>query len=114
MPAVRSARLTSGSIRTTASFMLPRSTGCAAPPKPEKPEVEAVAAADDANRCAEVDLSMAGRVSQGSEQLPSRPDPAHAVLCGRIAARKAVLVANPSPNPLCRMPLLDRSRLVGV
>ena len=98
-----------------ASFMLSRSTDCAAPPKKEKPEVRRSLAADDANRCAEVDLSMAGWVSQGSEHLPSPgPAPAHALLCGRIAARKAVLVANPSPNPLCRMPLLDRSRLVGV
>jgi hypothetical protein len=72
-------------------------------------------AADDANRGAEVDLDMAGRVGQWNEGLPPpRPDPAHIVLHRRVAAGKAMLVAKPPPNSLRRMPLLDRRRLVGV
>ena len=62
-----------------------------------------------ADRLAEVHLRMAGRMRQRHERLPpSRPADPHIVLHHRVAAGKAVLVAQPLEDPLRRMPLLHR------
>ena len=72
-------------------------------------------AADDTNAFAEVDLRMARRMGQRHEDLarPGAGDP-NVILHDRIAASVAVFDPQPFENPLRRMPLLRRRRLVGL
>src|SRR3984893_5485217 len=71
-------------------------------------------AADDTNAFAEVDLRMARRMGQRHEDLarPAAGDP-NVILHYGITAAKAVLDPQPFENPLRRVPLLRRRRLIG-
>ena len=71
-------------------------------------------AADDRDAFAEIDLRVARRMRERHEHFP-RPGArqSHIVLHDCLAARKSVLVPQPFENPLGRMPLLGRRRLVG-
>ena len=71
-------------------------------------------AADDADAFAEIDLRMARRMGQRHEDLarPGAGDP-NVILHDRIAASVAVFEPQPVENPLRRMPLLRRRRLIG-
>jgi hypothetical protein len=71
-------------------------------------------AADDADAFAEIDLRMARRMGQRHEGLarPAAGDP-NVILHYGIAASVAVFEPQPFENPLRRMPLLRRRRLVG-
>src|SRR5262245_1321834 len=73
----------------------------------------ALYATDDADRFAEVGLRMSRRMHQRNEHLLSPLTPAgHVILHNRDATRKAVFVPKPLENPLRRVLLLLRSRLV--
>jgi hypothetical protein len=71
-------------------------------------------AADDADAFAEIDLRMARRMGQRHEGLarPGAGDP-NVILHDRIAASVALFDPQPFENPLRRMPLLRRRRLIG-
>src|ERR1700730_8030283 len=71
-------------------------------------------AADDADAFAEIDLRVAGRMDERDEDLArsGAGDP-YVILHDRIAASVAVFDPQPFENPLRRMPLLRRRRLVG-
>src|ERR1700730_5924705 len=71
-------------------------------------------AADDADAFAEVDLRMARRMGERHENLArSGVGVPNVILHDRIAAGVAVFDPQPFENPLGRMPLLRRRRLVG-
>ena len=72
-------------------------------------------AADDADAFAEIDLGMAGRMGERDENLarPGAGDP-HVILHDRIAAGKPAFDPQPFENPLRRVPLLRRRRLIGL
>jgi hypothetical protein len=72
-------------------------------------------AADDADAFAEIDLGMAGPMRKRDEKL-ARPGvrQADVILHDHIAASKAVFDPQPFENPLRRMPLFGRRRLVGL
>ena len=80
--------------------------------KSEKVDL-ALDATDDADGFTKVGLSMPRRMHQRYEHL-LRPLPPtrHVILHNRDAACEAVLVPKPLKDPLRRMPLLLRSRLV--
>jgi hypothetical protein len=70
--------------------------------------------ADDRDRLAKVDLCMPRRVRQRHEGLaPAGPAQPHMVLHHRVAARIAMLVAQPLKDPLGRVLLLARRLAVG-
>ena len=72
-------------------------------------------AADDADAFAEIDLRVARRMGERDEDLArsGAGDP-HVILHHRVAAGIAMLDPQPFENPLRRMPLLGRRRLVGL
>src|ERR1700746_556788 len=72
-------------------------------------------AANAADTVAEIDLGMTRRMDERHEHLarPHTRQP-HVVFYDRIAARKAVFDPQPLENPLCRMLLLRRRRLIGL
>src|SRR4029453_19020845 len=70
-------------------------------------------AANDADTFAEIDFGMSRRMRKRNDPLPRlRARQPHVVFYDRIAARKAVFDPQPLENPLCRMPLLRRRRLI--
>ena len=71
-------------------------------------------AADDADAFAEIDLRVAGRMGERDEDLArsGAGDP-HVILHHRVAAGVAMFDPQPFENPLGRMPLLRRRRLVS-
>src|SRR5918994_4964038 len=73
----------------------------------------ALDATDDSDGFTKVCLGLPRRMHQRHEHLSSPLPPAsHIVLHDREAARKAIFVPKPLENPLRRMLLLLRSRLV--
>src|SRR5664279_3478138 len=73
----------------------------------------ALNATDDADGFTKVGLSMPRRMHQRHEHLLRPLPPAgHIILHNRDAARKPILIAEPLEDPLRRMLLLLRSRLV--
>jgi len=72
-------------------------------------------AADHRDRLAKIHLAMPGRMRQRHERLaaprPAKPD---IILHHRVAAAKAMLVAQPLEDPLRRVPLLHRPRPIGL
>src|ERR1700730_2773000 len=72
-------------------------------------------AADHADAFAEIDLRMARRMGERDEDLArsSAHDP-HVILHYGVTAGKVVFETQPFENPLRRMPLLRRRRLVGL
>ena len=72
-------------------------------------------AADDADAFAKIDLRVTRRMSERHEDLArARARQPHIILHHRVAAGEAVLIPQPFENPLRRMPLLRRRRLVGL
>src|SRR4029453_1002801 len=70
-------------------------------------------AANDADTFAEIDFGMSRRMRKRNDHLSRlRARQPHVVFYDRIAARKAVFDPQPLENPLCRMPLLRRRRLI--
>src|SRR5450830_1760617 len=73
----------------------------------------ALYAPDDADGFTKVCLSMPRRMHQRHEHLLRPLTPAgHIILHNRDAAREPILITEPLEDPLRRMPLLLRSRLV--
>src|SRR5665811_784591 len=73
----------------------------------------ALDATDDADGLTEVGLSMPRRMHQRHEHLLRPLTPAgHIILHNRDAAREPILITEPLEDPLRRMLLLLRSRLV--